>query len=123
MELPNYFLADLPDSSTLTPQLITDACQTLKQNREKFLASHTTESLISILAKLGREWLDPEFPYRKEVLEKAPALTGFGAETLTRGLNEFLGQLTRENLEAVVVQDLGSIRRLDEIVADAAEAR
>src|SRR5688500_2843261 len=115
MELPNYFLADLPDSSTLTPQLITEGCQTLKQNRDKFLAAHTTESLISILVKLGREWLDPEFPYRKEVLEKGPGLTGFGIETLTRGLKQFFGQLTRENLEALVVQDLGSIRRLDEI--------
>lgn len=123
MQLPNYFIADLPDSSTLTPQLITDACQTLKQNREKFLAAHTTESLISVLVKLGREWLDAEFPYRKEVLEKAPALTGFGAETLARGLSEFFEQLTRENLEALVVQDLGSLRRLDEIVADGVETK
>lgn len=123
MELPNYFLADLPDSSTLTPQLITDACQTLKQNREKFLAPHTTDSIISILAKLGREWLDPEFPYRQEVLNNAPDLTGFGPQTLARGLNEFFAQLTRENLEALVIQDLGSIRRLDEIVADPLEAK
>jgi hypothetical protein len=123
MELPNYFLADLPDSSTLTPQLITDACQTLKQNREKFLATQSTENLISILTKLGREWLDPEFPFRKMVLESGPEQTGFGEQTLALGLDRFFAQLTRENLEALIVQDLGSLRRLDEISADAVESK
>jgi hypothetical protein len=123
MELPNYFLADLPDSSTLTPKLITDACQTLKQNREKFLATQSTDSLISILTKLGREWLDPEFPFRKMVLDEGPERTGFGKETLTRGLDRFFAQFTRENFEALIVQDLGSLRRLDEISADAVESK
>ena len=67
MELPNYVLADLPDSSALRPKLITDACQTLKLNRKKFLTSQTTDYLISIFSKLAREWLDPEFPFRKLV--------------------------------------------------------
>ena len=123
MDLPNYFLADLADSSTLTPQLITDACQTLKRNREKFLATQSTENLISILTKLGREWLDPEFPFRKIVLEKGPEQTGFGKETLRLGLDRFFAQLTHENLEALIVQDLGSLRRLDEITADAVELK
>ena len=123
MDLPNYFLADLADSSTLTPQLITDACQTLKRNREKFLATRSTENLISILTKLGREWLDPEFPFRKIVLEKGPEQTGFGKETLRLGLDRFFAQLTHENLEALIVQDLGSLRRLDEITADAVESK
>ena len=123
MELPNYFLADLPDASTLTPKLITDACHTLKRNREKFLAAHTTDSLISVLTKLGREWLDTEFPFRQMVLENGPAATGFSRETLAAGLNRFFAQFTRENFEALVVQDLGSLKRLDEIVADSTEAK
>ncbi|HEX7860293.1 MAG TPA: acyl-CoA reductase [Verrucomicrobiae bacterium] len=123
MELPNYFLADLPDASTLTPQLIRDACLTLKQNRAKFLAAQSTESIIAILAKLGREWLEPDFHFRKEVLEKGPQETGFGRETLAIGLNRFFAQLTRENLEALVIQDLGSLRRLDEVTADEVEQK
>src|SRR5688572_11432543 len=123
MELPNYFLADLPDHSALTPQLITDACHTLKRNRQKFLATQTTESLINVLAKLGKEWLDPKFPFRKIALEQGPSQTGFGVKTLADGLDHYFEQLTTESLEALIIQDLGSIRRLDEFTADNIESK
>ena len=32
MNLPNYFLADLPPEAVLTAPMIRDACQTLKRN-------------------------------------------------------------------------------------------
>ena len=38
MNLPNYFLADLPPEAALSPLMISEACQTLKRNREQFLA-------------------------------------------------------------------------------------
>ena len=122
MELPNYFLADLPDRSTLTRQLITDACHTLKRNRLKFLTTQTTEGLIHVLSKLGREWLDPDFPFRKMALELGPAQTGFGTKTLADGLDHYFKHLTTESLEALVIQDLGSLTRLDEFAASSAEA-
>ena len=31
MNLPNYFLADLPPEATLLPAMITEACQTLSE--------------------------------------------------------------------------------------------
>ena len=123
MELPNYFLADLADRSTLTPQLITDACHTLKQNRLKFLATLSTENIITILAKLGREWLDPDFFFRKMALELGPSQTGFGTKTLADGLDRYFKQLTNESLESLVIQDLGSLTRLDEFTADNIESR
>jgi hypothetical protein len=123
MELPNYFLADLPDRSALTPQLITDACHTLKRNRLKFLATLSTENLINILAKLGREWLDPDFPFRKMALEQGPSKTGFGPKTLANGLDHYFKQLTTESLEALVIQDLGSLTRLDEFTSDTIESQ
>ena len=123
MELPNYFLADLPDASTLTPKLVTDACHTLKQNREKFLSTQSTGNLIAILAKLALEWLDPEFPFRKLTLEEGPARTGFSRGTLASGLDRFFSQVTVENLKALVLQDLGSLHRLDEPAADETERR
>lgn len=123
MDLPNYFIADLPNGTTLSPQLIGDACETLKSNRERFLAGRSTESLITILAGLARDWLDPEFPFRKLVLEQGPEKTGFTRQTLAAGLDRFFAEITRENLEALVVQDLGSLRRLDEIVSTDAESK
>jgi hypothetical protein len=123
MELANYFLADLPDSATLSPRLITEACQTLNENREKFLLTRGTDSLILILAKLALDWLDPEYPFRQMVLEQGPEKAGFSRQTIEAGLNSFFSEITRENLERLVIQDLGSVRRLDEIVSDPVEVK
>ncbi len=38
LNLPSYFLADLPPEAELTAGLITEACQTLKRNRERSLS-------------------------------------------------------------------------------------
>lgn len=123
MDLPNYFLADLPDASTLTAKLVTDACSALKQNRQKFLAARSTDSLVNTIAGLAQDWLDPDFPFRKIVRERGPAETGFSEPTLMAGLDRFFRQLTRASLEALIAQDLGSVRRLDEIISDQFELR
>ncbi len=122
-ELPNYFLADLPDNSTLSAQLIADACKALKENRDKFLLTRTTENIVTILSTVARDWLDPEFPFRKMVLEEGPKRTGFSRETLAAGLTKFFSQVTRESLHRLVIQDLGSVQRLDEITSDESEMK
>jgi hypothetical protein len=43
MNLPNYFLADLPPEATLSPAMITEACQTLKRNRDASITSPRTQ--------------------------------------------------------------------------------
>jgi Acyl-CoA reductase (LuxC) len=113
MKLVNYFLADLPPSAELTPTLITEACQTLKRNRECYLAERTTESIVKILDTLGRDWLDPEYPFRKYALEAGPAATGFSEPILAAGLDSFFRQLTAENIDSLLRQELGSSQRLD----------
>ena len=123
MNLPNYFLADLSDLATLSHQLIADACETLKKNRERFLLPRSTESTIQVIASLARDWLDRDFPFRKMVLDQGPELTGFTRETLATGLNQFFAQVTRENLLRLVEQDLGNARRLDEFSSDAGELK
>ena len=72
MNLPNYFLADLPPEATLNRQMLWEACQTLKRNREQYLAGRSTRSLIKVLHDLGQNWLDGEYPFRKLALEKGP---------------------------------------------------
>lgn len=113
MNLPNYFLADLPPEAELTAGLITEACQTLKRNRERYLADRTTESIIHLLDRLGKEWLSPEYPFRREALESGPAVTGFSKAVLAAGLDQFFKLLTTENLEAFLRQELGHPHRLD----------
>ncbi len=53
MNLPNYFLADLPPEATLSPAMLTEACQTLKRNREHYLAGRSTEQLVKVLSEVA----------------------------------------------------------------------
>jgi hypothetical protein len=123
MNLPNYFLADVPPGATLNTQMLWEACQTLKRNREQYLAGRTTRSLITTLQEVGANWLDAEYPFRKLALEKGPAATGFSAATLARGLWGFFQLLNGENLEALIAHDLGHKDRLNGLVASPAEQK
>lgn len=72
MNLPNYFLADLPPEATLSPSMIEEACQTLKQNRARFLANRSTRNLVQVLSGVAAHWLEAEYPFRKLALELGP---------------------------------------------------
>jgi hypothetical protein len=115
VNLPNYFLADLPPEATLNGQLIQEACQTLKRNRERYLLQRTTQNLVNTLCQVAKNWLAPDYSLRKLVLEEGPAATGFQRATLALGLEPFFRQLTPENFEALLKQDLGHPCRLDQM--------
>ncbi len=123
MNLPNYFLADLPPEATLSAAMIGEACATLKRNRQQYLAERPTENLVRLLSRVAEEWRQPENPFRKRALEHGPAQTGFGRATLAHGLDSFFHQLTRENLHALLAQDLGDSCRLDGFAAEAGDKR
>jgi hypothetical protein len=123
MNLPNYFLADLPPEATLSPTMIAEACQTLKRNRERYLLNRPTESLIKVLSDVADGWLEAENTFRKLALELGPAQTGFSRETLARGLDNFFKQLTREYFHALLVQEFGDAKRLDAMTATSAEQK
>ena len=120
MNLPNYFIADLPPEHDVTPTLVTEACQTLKRNREQFLATRSTSSIVGVLAATAQSWLEPENPFRKLALERVVAETGFNTTTLARGLDAFFKTFTTENLHALLAQDLGHVERLDRFSTDRA---
>ena len=123
MNLPNYFLADLPPEATLTAAMVSDACQTLKRNRQKYLVTRSTQAVVEILCGVAENWLQPEYPFRKLALEDGPAAMGFSRGTLGSGLDNFFKQFTPENFNALLIQELGHARRLDEIVSNTAEER
>ena len=123
MNLPNYFLADLPPEATLSAVMIGEACQTLKHNRERYLAHRSTHSLVNALSTVAQSWLDPEYAFRKLALDRGPAATGFSGPTLARGLDSFFKELTPEAFHALLEQDLGHARRLDELAAGEAERK
>lgn len=123
MNLPNYFIADLPPEAAVTPLMVHEACQTLKRNRELYLRPHSTRSLVQVLIHLAKEWLHPEYPFRKLALSDGPGATGFSRPTLENGLERFFKSLTTEAFEALLEQDLGHNERLDQIVASPAEQK
>ena len=118
MNLPNYFLADLPPEATLSPAMITEACQTLKRNRERYLALRSTNSMVKVLSEMAANWLQAGAPFRKLALELGPAKTGFSRETLAKGLDNFFRQLTTDNFHALLIQEFGDAKRLDEFCGD-----
>jgi hypothetical protein len=123
LALPNYFLADLPAGATLTQTLIEDACRTLKRNRESYLVQRTTPGIIRLLASLAESWLEPQNRFRAMALHHGPKETGFSTATLSAGLDGFFKELTAENLQALIVQDLGHPQRLDAPSATSAEQK
>jgi hypothetical protein len=123
MELPNLFLADLGPALELSPGTLRDACFAVRRNRQEWLLQQRTRAVVEMIAHTAEGWLEPGNGFRERALRDGPAETGYGAPTLARGLDAFFRQLTVENLEALVVQDLGDVRRLDEFSSSAAEMR
>jgi hypothetical protein len=123
MNLPDYFLADLPPEATLAAQMITDACATLKRNRGQYLATRPTKSMVGLIAEVAENWLNTAYSFRRLALEHGPKATGFSRGTLTTGLDNFFRQLTTENLNALLVQDLGHLKRLDELAMSGADEK
>jgi hypothetical protein len=123
MNLPNYFLADLPPEATLSPTMIAEACQTLKRNRERYLMNRSTDGLVKVLSNVAESWLEPDYSFRKYALEIGPAQTGFPHATLMRGLDDFFKRLTRENFHALLIQEFGDAKRLDALTATPADQK
>jgi hypothetical protein len=122
VNLPNYFLADLPPEATLSPAMVAEACRTLKRNRAQYLAQRSTDSLVGVLCDVAEAWLKPDNAFRRLALELGPEKTGFSQATLQKGLDNFFHQFTPENFHALLVQELGDARRLDRFVACGGDA-
>lgn len=116
MNTPNYFLADLPPEA-LTPAMVAEACIAIKRNRAQFLLKRNTSSLIRAIVAVAEGWQDDRDPFRQRALAEAPGEIGFSKEVIARGLDEFFAQITKKNLEALIIQDLGHVNRLDEMTA------
>ncbi len=70
MNLPNYFMADLPAEAELTAPTLREACHTLKRNRAQYLVQHSTQAIVNILAHVADRWLEPANAFRKIALIK-----------------------------------------------------
>jgi hypothetical protein len=123
MNLPSYFIADLPAEATLSPGMLTEACQALRRNRAQYLAPCPTQALVDVLAELANNWLQHEDPFRQLALAQGPAHTGFSRATLERGLDAFFRRMTYGDLNNLLHQELGHVERLDRFVVTEPELK
>ena len=107
MNLPNYFLADLPPNAGLSPATVAAACETLKRNREKYLAPRKTAEIVKILCEVAAAWLQPDNRFRRLALDLGPDQSGFSRPVLEKGLDDFFRRFTLENFQTLFDQDLG----------------
>jgi len=123
MNLHQLFLADLGPDLQLTAETLRQASFAVRRNRNEWLVRQRTRGVIEMIAHTAEQWLEPDNGFRALALREGPAETGWSRATLTRGLDAFFGSITVESLEALVAQDLGDARRLDDFGAGPAEHR
>ena len=123
MNLHQLFLADLGPDLQLTAETLRQASFAVRRNRNEWLVRQRTRGVIEMIAHTAEQWLEPDNGFRALALREGPAETGWSHATLARGLDAFFGSITVESLEALVAQDLGDARRLDDFGAGPAEHR
>jgi hypothetical protein len=121
MNLPDYFLADLPPEAELTSAIINEASVSLKRNRARFLTTRSTRELIELITQVAASWLVPADLFRQRALKAGPAATGLSAATLQQGLDAFFRSLHADALRELITQELGQLERLDRFVASDSE--
>jgi hypothetical protein len=107
----DYFLADKPGAQP-THSLITEASQTLRRNRNEYLATLGNEQIIFKLAELANLWRSPDYPLRQMALDADPEETGFPREVLAAGLDSCFADWTQEKFFMLLTQEFGDPTRL-----------
>ena len=123
MNLHQLFLADLGPELQLTAETLRQASFAVRRNRNEWLLQQRTRAVIEMIAHTADQWLEPGNRFRILALRDGPQETGWSPATLARGLDSFFRSITVESLEALVAQDLGDARRLDDFGAGSAEHR
>ena len=102
----DYFLGDKPGAE-LTGSLIVEACQTLRHNRDDYLAQVGNEPIIAKLTEVAALWRSPDYELRKIALAAGPEETGFPPEVLAAGLDACFADWTQEKFFMLLAQELG----------------
>lgn len=123
LNLPDFFLIDLPDGIDLQPKLIDEACNRLKENGDRYLKPRSVSQIVHSLCNLAENWRDDEFPFRKLLIEEGAEKSGFSLEVLLQGIDQMFSQWTPEQFEFWLVQEFGHVERLDHLTSTRSEAR
>ena len=97
-----------------TVEEIREAISRTRDARERVWQHRTTDAVITVLAQAAKNWLDPQSPWRKRAVERAPAFTGFSEAMVNEAIDLTFGAITYESLGELLDRELGNRRVLDE---------
>ncbi len=96
-----------------TPAQLDAVLDRLLAARARWLAGATTRELIALLDAARDRWLARDYPPRVAAERALPPVTGYTAAMVRRGLDDYLGIFTRDNLKALIRAELGDLDLLD----------
>ena len=74
------------------------------------LRARSPREVLALLARALDVWSDPDSAWRRELLAKLPAATGFAPEAVRRGLSRGLAGWNGETLSRLAAHELGPAR-------------
>lgn len=84
------------------------------RERKGWLKTQKLTDILSLVGEAIYQWSQPDFPLRRQVLQRLPAFTGYPAFVVEQGLEQFLHHLSAENLWGVLQEELGDPLILEE---------
>jgi hypothetical protein len=100
----------------LTATTLSDLMNRLIEGQKSFLAGQTTDRLLQISDEAVIRWLKKDNPQRRQAEEALPEITGFSKPMVKVGLTRLLEGLRADRLRAVLKEELGDPRFLDEFL-------
>jgi hypothetical protein len=93
----------------VTPEAVRARLGALREAGARLRARPPRE-VLALLARALDAWSDPASAWRRELLAKLPAATGFAAETVQRGLERALAGWNGDALRRLAARELGDAR-------------
>lgn len=91
----------------------------LLANRIRYLASRTARDILDCVDQAVQRWLDPDSQERREAEARLPETTGLSAAMIRHVLPLIFQEYRADKLEALCVDELGSLEVLDRFVPSA----
>lgn len=114
--IPSETLASGPPAIE-TPRLTAAALRAAVEGARQAAATHlrrrTVDELLAVVDRVVVNWLQPTYPARQQAEQALPAVTGFSAQVVRRGLPLLLEPLRGAAIRSLLDMELGDHRVLD----------
>ena len=97
----------------LTATTLSDLINRLREAQQSYLIHQKVDRLLSICDEAVSLWLKPQYPYRQQVEEALPTITGFSRPMIQKGLNLMLEGLRADRLRSLLKEEFGDPHYLD----------